>query len=196
MTTSTRARPLPHAAPAGGFFQALASPGPAPGLEGAAADYGWLVGSWEARVFDYEPDGTRHESRGEWHFAWVLAGRAMQDVWISPPRAVQAETGGAGERVRYGTTLRIHEPATGAWRVAWFNPVTGAETHLVGRRVGSEVVQEGRLADGTQVRWSFVDLTAVSFTWRGEVSADDGLTWRVDAEFFCTRAPTGGGGRP
>ena len=174
-----------------GFLDALLAPGPAPALAEAARVYDWLSGSWDAIVVDYDRDGTRHESRGEWHFAWVLAGRAMQDVWISPPRAEQEMNGGAGERVRYGTSLRVFDAAAGTWRVAWFNPVNGAENHLVGRRIGDAVVQEGQLADGTRIRWSFVDVRPGSFTWRGELSTDGGRAWRVDAEFFCTRAMPG-----
>src|SRR5262245_46625206 len=49
--------------------------------------YGWLIGGWEAAVYDYSADGTAHKSSGEWHFGWVLEGRAVQDVWIAPPRS-------------------------------------------------------------------------------------------------------------
>ncbi len=177
---------------AAGFLATLLASGPAPALADGAGTYDWLIGSWEATVVDYDPDGARHESRGEWHFAWVLAGRAVQDVWISPPRAEQEKTGGAGERVRYGTTLRVFDPAAGTWRVAWFNPVSGAEVHLVGRRAGDAVIQEGQLADGARIRWSFVDIRPHSFTWRGELSIDGGRTWNVDAEFLCTRAQPDG----
>jgi hypothetical protein len=171
---------------AASFADALVSPGPAAELGDAADLYGWLVGRWQARVVDYEEDGARHEQRGEWHFAWVLAGRAVQDVWISPPPAEQGT--GAPGRVRYGTTLRRYDPAAGVWRITWYNPVSGAEVHLVARRVGDRIVQEGRADDETLLRWSFVDITPDSFTWRGEVSADGGRSWYVDAEFFCTRA--------
>jgi hypothetical protein len=47
--------------------------------------YGWLIGVWDAEVRDFLPDGSSCEGRGEWHFARVLEGRAIQDVWIAPP---------------------------------------------------------------------------------------------------------------
>jgi hypothetical protein len=194
MTPSSVAQPAgPSSArpTRGGFLDVLHAAGPAVELGDAADVYGWLIGSWIARVVDYGPDGVGHESTGEWHFAWVLAGRAVQDVFIVPPRQARRDAARASERVRYGTTLRVCDPATGAWRIVWFNPASGAETHLVGRREGRAVVQEGRLDDGTAIRWSFVDVAADSFTWRGEVSPDGGRTWNVDAEFFCRRAPSG-----
>lgn len=39
-----------------------------------------LRGDWDVTVTDYLPDGTRHTGTGEWHFDWVLDGRAMQDI--------------------------------------------------------------------------------------------------------------------
>src|SRR5687767_646215 len=33
--------------------------------------YGWLIGDWEAAVYDYSADGITHESSGEWHFGRV-----------------------------------------------------------------------------------------------------------------------------
>jgi hypothetical protein len=180
---------------ASGFPGALHAAGPAPGLGEAANVYGWLVGSWDVRAVDHLPDGTRLERAGEWHFAWVLDGWAVQDVFIVPTRRVQRETGAAGPRVRYGTTLRLYDSATGAWRITWYNPSSGVEARLAGRRAAGAVVQEGWMDDGTAMRWSFVDVAANAFTWRGETSADAGRTWRLDAEFFCRRAPFESAGR-
>jgi len=90
----------------------------------------------------------------------------------------------------------VYDGTTGAWKVIWVNPVTGAENHLVGRRVGNEVVQEGRCADGSLIRWSFIDIAPDSFTWRGERSTDDGATWILEREFFGRRmaGPAAGAG--
>jgi hypothetical protein len=51
-----------------------------------AADVEWLVGCWFAVVHDYDEDGTVRVGSGEWWFNWILEGRAIQDVWIVPPR--------------------------------------------------------------------------------------------------------------
>jgi len=47
--------------------------------------YGWLVGSWEIDVTEFGQDGSRQVRPGEWHFGWVLEGRAIQDVWMRRP---------------------------------------------------------------------------------------------------------------
>ncbi len=149
--------------------------------------YGWLVGSWEAAVYDYEPDGTVRESSGEWHFGWVLEGRAIQDVWIAPPRSQRSGKTLSKQNNRYGTSLRFYDSKIGAWHVTWFNPVTGARNDLVGRRQGNDIVQEGTNVDGRKIRWLFTDITPTSFRWRGESSEPDGKTWRLEAEFRARR---------
>lgn len=131
---------------------------------------------------------------GEWHFAWVLEGRAVQDVYIAPTRPRRDRSAPPREGNRYGSSIRVYDAVTGAWRVIWINPVTGAEDHLIGRRVGDEVVQDGRCPDGSLIRWSFVDITSDSFTWRGERSTDGGATWILEAEFFGRRTNGVGSG--
>ncbi|HEY9434602.1 MAG TPA: hypothetical protein VI260_24335 [Blastocatellia bacterium] len=145
--------------------------------------YGWLIGGWEATVYDYAEDGTARESSGEWHFGRVLEGRAIQDVWIAPPRSKRSDKTLSKQYNRYGTSLRVYDREIGAWRVTWFNPVTGVRNDLVGRRQGHDIVQEGLAADGHKIRWSFKDITPTSFRWLGEYLESDGKTWRLQAEF-------------
>jgi hypothetical protein len=169
------------------FAQALISDGPSAKLSSsAAAAYDWLVGDWEAEVNDVQSDGARTTKKGEWHFQWVLEGRAIQDVWIVPIREQRTARSPATNN-RYGTSLRIYDPKLDAWRIFWFNPVTQDRTELIGRRIGNAVVQQGIIEDGSFIRWTFQDITPKSFTWRGEVSTDGGKTWQLDAEFRAHR---------
>jgi hypothetical protein len=58
------------------FDSALTARGPSPQMpKSAAAVYDWLIGDWEADVHDYQDDGVKKVSKGEWHFSWVLEGR-------------------------------------------------------------------------------------------------------------------------
>lgn len=149
--------------------------------------YGWLVGSWELDVIDHEPGGGRRTGKGEVHFAWVLEGRAMQDVWITPQRAERRPDQTALVRNRYGTTLRVYDPTRRNWRITWINPVNGAHNSLVGERRGDEIVQEGTDDDGSLMRWRFTKIRPDSFHWIGDVSADGGKTWATGAEFLARR---------
>jgi hypothetical protein len=170
---------------ASAFLSALQSDAPSPDIAGNDL-YAFLIGSWQAEVLDVDDQGVEHHARGEWHFARVLEGRAVQDVWISPPRESRKA---AALRNRYGTTLRVFDPKAKVWRVTFLNPVSGAHDELVGRRVGADVVQEGARPDGTPIRWIFTDIRADSCTWRGTASSDGGKTWHLEAEFHLRRIP-------
>ena len=75
---------------AGAFSDALCAQAPADDRAGRMELYGWLVGSWDLDVTRFQADGAVIRRKGEWHFGWVLEGRAIQDVWIIPVWALQA----------------------------------------------------------------------------------------------------------
>ena len=169
------------------FLEALGAEGPAPDRAGNMDLYGRFVGSWELDVTQISDDGKARRRPGEWHFGWALEGRAIQDVWIVPPRG-EARDGDAATRVNsYGSTLRVYDPDIDAWRIQWTDPVTRNFLSMIGRAEGDTIVQLGTRPDGHLVRWSFSGITPNSFLWRGEVSADQGVTWRLNVEFTAKR---------
>lgn len=168
------------------FVSALKSNERAPEIPDSSDIYGWLVGSWFVDVFDHLPDGTVRQSEGEVHFGRVLEGRAIQDVWIVPQLSARS-TALSQRGNRYGTTLRVWDPALQAWRITWINPVTGTHNELVGRKVGNDLIQIGTEPDGTPIRWSFTEITPDSFRWFGEILDTDGRTWKLECEFVARR---------
>ncbi|MFM0718509.1 hypothetical protein PQQ73_19470 [Paraburkholderia strydomiana] len=180
----------------GGFVAALSAPARAADIDAADDLYGWLIGSWEMDVVHYRVDLRDAPRRGEIHFGWVLEGRAVQDVWIMPPRGARELATGARSNTdatnpaadaMYGTTLRIWDPALRAWRVTYFNPRTGQRDELTGRRIGDDLVQIGTHANGTPIRWNFTGITRDAFRWTGVALAADGVTWTLEAEFHARR---------
>ena len=167
------------------FLEALSFDGPAPDRTSKMTLYGQFVGSWDLRVVDHEADGSRWEGVGEVHFGWVLEGRAIQDVWISPPRNAREKV--STKRNTYGTTLRVYDPNVDAWHILWVNPTNQSYNTMIGRKVGNEVVQEYRGEDGTLNQWVFSEITPKSFHWIGRSSDDDGKSWNVETEFFARR---------
>jgi hypothetical protein len=167
------------------FCEVLPSEVISPDLSQNADLYGWLIGSWEVDLIDYDLGASPHKSKGEWHFSRVLEGRAIQDVFIVPVRGSRDGVGKEGNR--YGTTLRFYDPTIDAWRITWFNPVRTVKNELIARRKGNDIVQDGKLDDGTLMRWSFVDIKPDSFRWLGENSDDGGKTWVLGAEFLAKR---------
>ncbi len=105
----------------------------------AARTYHRFIGSWEATVTNYAVDGTTRTSKGEWHFSWILEGRAVQDVFIVPARPLRT-----GKIIpasnRYGTTIRIFDEPTQQWKIYWFNAATGARNELVAADLGDHIL--------------------------------------------------------
>jgi hypothetical protein len=170
------------------FARLLTSSEPSPQLPKSptASMYDWLIGDWEADVYDYQPDGSKAVNKGEWHFSWVLEGRAIQDVWIVPRMSDRSATT-PPDNNRYGSTLRIYDPKLDAWRIYWFNPVGQSRSELIGRKVGNDIVHQGIDGDGSLIRWNFEDIKPDSFVWRGESSKDGGKTWQLGAKFVAHR---------
>ncbi len=168
----------------------LHSDGPAPDRAAELGLYTFLIGHWDTELVAYAEDGTRHESRGEIHAGWVLEGRAIQDVWMTPPRAERA-VGAPALPVTgswYGTTLRVFDPKLDAWHVLWSDPATQVYTHQIGRAQGRDIVQVGAMPSGAVLRWSFTGIEPDSFHWLGEISTDGGATWRLQVEVFARRS--------
>jgi hypothetical protein len=171
------------------FISLLHSAGRSPEIPESADIYGWLVGSWHLDVLHYRGLNLAEQNiKGEVHFGWVLEGRAIQDVWIMP-RVSDRNSNSDRTNNMYGTTLRIWDAALQAWRIRWFNPVTGHEEHQTGRKIGGDIVQIGARLDGTPTRWRFTEITLDSFLWRGEALEPDGSTWKLEGQFRARRIP-------
>ena len=169
------------------LLDALGAPGPAVDRGSNMALYGWLIGSWDLDVVRYLDDGNTRRRSGEWHFGWVLEGRAIQDVWIVPPRGPDRQGDAAANVHSYGTTLRTYDPKADAWHIQWTDPVTQNFLSMIGRKQGDDIVQLGKGIGDDRIRWSFREITSNAFLWRGETSTDGGATWRINVEFRARR---------
>jgi hypothetical protein len=82
----------------------MVSDEPRPEFADAFEPFAPLIGSWDLDVSWYDNHGEMtRQTKGEWHFAWALDGRAVADIWITPSRAQRA-IDGDGE---WGLTIRI-----------------------------------------------------------------------------------------
>jgi hypothetical protein len=169
------------------FYSLLAASTRSPEIPESADVYGWLCGSWDLEVLHYRGiDVAARGLTGEVHAARVLEGRAVQDVWIMP--RLETRHASADEVMNmYGTTLRSWDASTQAWRIAWTNPVRGHREEQVGRWNGTDILQEGTRSDGTKTRWTFTEITADSFHWRGEAQYPAKETWTLEGEFRANR---------
>ena len=145
-----------------------------------------LLGSRRQAIFRQ----TARERRraGEWHFGWALEGRAIQDVWIVPPRGELRHGDAAANVNSYGTTLRVYDPDIDAWRIQWTDPVTRkfpADDRPRGRRATSCNWARGRTAN-----WragAFRDITAEFVPLARRSLRGPWRNWRSITEFTARR---------
>lgn len=158
--------------------------GPHPAYAEALQLYGRFVGHWDVTVTNYPDDGPPVVRAGEWIFGWALEGRAVQDVWIVPPRSERDPADAAAGP--YGTTIRFYVPGEDVWRIVWVNPSSDAVATMTARRVGDEIVQDGVDDEGRSFRWVFSQIEVGRFHWRSELQADDG-SWKLVQEMDAAR---------
>jgi hypothetical protein len=162
------------------MIRALSAKGPHNNLGQHAQLFDRFVGTWDLDCVYFDAEARTSGFRGDWTFGWVLDGLVIQDVLIEGDKQL---------RSKLGTTIRFFEARSGQWRVVWIPPLSGNVITLTGGAVGDRIVLLGQDVDGSKLRWSFNEIRADSFLWRGETSADGGKTWRIEQEMRLKRRP-------
>ncbi|HEX9464205.1 MAG TPA: hypothetical protein VGB82_16525 [Alphaproteobacteria bacterium] len=169
------------------MLEALHAAEPDPALAAKLQLYGQFVGSWTLDIDHHPLNGPHRQAEAEWHFDWVLDGKAVQDVWIYPARHVRA--GKPPEPWHcWGSTFRYYDPTIDAWHITYFDPSKAFAIRQIGRAAGPDIVQVSEDACGLMRRWRFVDITGQSFRWIGEASWDKGGSWTQEMEMRARRA--------
>ena len=163
-----------------GLVEALHVTSPAPEYRDKLMLFGRFVGSWTIEW----AGASSQRATGELYFGWVLAGRAVQDIWIVPGRGQPGE--GEPPLAFHGTTVRFYDPAINAWRSTFIEPVNHRVRRFIGRPEGEDIVLLSD-EDQPQLRWRFTDIRPDSFTWLGESSNDGRATWSLDEKMLARR---------
>jgi len=177
----------PVSGPSPSFIDALQAAGPAADRAEKMGLYGWLIGAWEMDTIFRMANGAEVHGKGEIHFGWVLEGRAIQDVWITPPRGLRDHSIDAGANF-YGSTFRIYDPGIDAWHIFWLDPVKQFYSRMIGRADGADIEQL-TVNETPQRRWRFDTITPNSFHWTADVDEgkDGPVQWNRHVEFFARR---------
>ena len=125
-----------------------------------------LIGSW---AIDYIESNNSISIKGEWHFSWVLEGMAIQDVIILPD-------------YEYGTSLRIYNPDTHAWDVAY--GYTGKIIRLEAKKQNDMIMLT--FVNDERRKWVFTNIENNRFHWENITVKDDG-EWDINAEIYAER---------
>ncbi|MEG0452415.1 MAG: hypothetical protein RR428_00730 [Coprobacillus sp.] len=148
------------------FFEALRSESKSTALPDEFNYFGKLIGSW---AIDYIEDNTSLAIKGEWHFSWVLEGMAIQDVIILPD-------------YEYGSSLRIYNPDTHAWDVAY--GYTGKIIRLEAKKQDNMIMLT--FINDERRKWIFTNIQDNHFHWENITVKDDG-EWYINAEIYAER---------
>ena len=148
------------------FFEALASECKNTALPEEFNYFEKLIGSW---AIDYIESNNSISIKGEWHFSWVLEGMAIQDVIILPD-------------YEYGTSLRIYNPYTHAWDVAY--GYTGKIIRLEAKKQDDMIMLT--FVNDERRKWVFTNIENNRFHWENITVKDDG-EWDINAEIYAER---------
>ena len=148
------------------FMKALTSERKSTALPEECDYFGKLLGSWQ---INYVESNSSRVIKGEWHFSRVLEGMAVQDVIILPD-------------YEYGTSLRIFNPDTHAWDVAY--GYTGNIIRLEARKQGGMIVLT--FTGDERRKWVFTEIGENKFHWQNITVKDDG-EWLINAEIDAER---------
>lgn len=148
------------------FFESLICERKNPALPEEFNYFEKLIGSWN---IDYVEGDNSNVIKGEWHFSWVLEGMAIQDVIILPD-------------YEYGTSLRIYNPDTRAWDVAY--GYTGKIIRLEARKENDMIVLT--FINDERRKWVFTKIEDHHFHWQNVTVKDDGK-WHINAEIKAER---------
>lgn len=153
----------------------LGSSNPNPEADDRLMQFGRLVGSWALDVSFMDADGSEETTSAEWHWTWILDGRAIQDVLVLPARSQHSEGGH-----QFGTSLRLFDESAEIWKVVWVAPRSGTIYKLSGRfSEDDRVVLHGDAHDGEPTRWTFFDISESGFSWEGYVRDPPDTDWRL-----------------
>lgn len=148
------------------FYKALISEVKNEALPEEYNYFGKLIGSWK---IDYIDNSTSRVIKGEWHFAWILEGMAIQDVIVLPG-------------FEYGTTLRVYNPGTHAWDVTYC--YTGKTMRFEARKRKDKIVLTS--IEDERRKWVFNQIEDNYFHWKDITETEDG-EWQVNFDLYAQR---------
>ena len=155
------------------MIQHLGATGPQARVPQSAL-FGRFVGTWDVSYETYDKDGSVRRNRGQVIFGWILDGWALQEIWTSDAHDKEPKP--------FGTSIRFYDSKRQRWTEVWIYPAQGMTTIMSGGEGDGRIVLTGHDDAGAMMRWSFNDIKTDSFVWRGELSNDEGKTWRLQGE--------------
>ena len=143
---------------------------------GSVAQFGRYVGDWDVADETLSRDDGVTWTPGNgarWNFTCVGNGIAVQDFWMPNGAA-------GGPPPGVGTNLRIYDPKTEQWEIAWTATGTPGSTHIQAKQneSGDIVMHWVSPVQEPPRRIIFFPPTEEGWNWVMEMSFDDGTSWK------------------
>ncbi len=145
-------------------------------MTGPMAQFGRYIGDWDIVDQGLQPDGKTWKpgNGARWNFTCVGDGIAVQDFWM-PNRAEDSPPPGVG------TNLRIYDPKTEQWDIAWTATSTPGLAHIRAKQNqdGNIIMHWVSPEQTPPRRITFFEPCGDSWDWLLEMSFDEGESWRA-----------------
>ncbi len=139
-----------------------------------SALFGRFIGVWDVSYDTYNKDGSVRRNQGQVTYGWILDGQGLQEIWTSDAHNKEPKP--------FGLSIIFYDSKRQHWTEVWMYPAQGMTTIMTGGEVDGRIVLIGHDDAGAMLRWSFNDIQTNSFVWRGEISKDEGKTWKLQGE--------------
>ncbi|NVJ97235.1 MAG: hypothetical protein HWE25_03725 [Alphaproteobacteria bacterium] len=154
-------------------------------MTGPVSQFGRYVGDWNIEDHSLSRDDGETWVPGNgarWNFTCVGNGIAVQDFWM--PNGPDGKPAG-----RVGTNLRIFDPASNQWEIAWTATNTPGFMHIQARQNadGDIVMNIVRPVQDPPRRIIFFPPTDEGWNWVMEISQDEGISWTPVYKITATR---------
>lgn len=137
-----------------------------------------LIGSWRLDYIEGRGTDQERHINGEWHFARVLEGLGIGDVFICPIRGERSDP----EEGEYGLTVRMFNLKTCMWDMVY--TCLGSISRFTGVKENGSVILTNN--SNRRNRWVFTEIRPDSFHWQNETTLQDG-TIKVWCEVYAER---------
>lgn len=151
---------------------------PNPSAPAELSQFAFLIGRWRCDVRVRGGDGAWQHYEATWTGRYILDGYVIADEY----RMVD----GADRLIVHGMNFRSYNTGEKAWKMRWVDATRALWVELGPESLGGVHVTPQaitfKLADTMAPdgvgRVTFSDISADHFTWREEISPDEGKSWR------------------
>ncbi|XWN37916.1 MAG: hypothetical protein ROO71_03090 [Balneola sp.] len=141
------------------------------------ADFSFLIGNFECEVRIEVEENDYIINIAYWKGKYILDGSAIEDEY--------KELDKNGDTVRHGINIRSYNDEHG-WIMKWFDTINSTWLDLGPKELGGVSITDSAITfkhyaeNNVIIRITFYEITEDGFSWKADLSNDNGNTWDVN----------------